>query len=185
MRNLCNKGIKNAKNEYVKSELKKYEADPRKFWQVIEKAWSPTPTKNANIKLTDAGTNEPIDPQKVPGTFNDHLCTIASTLAKRFEHNTIPFFDTINNVLSELNSSPISPNEVHDLVQKIEIHKTSAIDKLSSKLLKDSLEVLIPQLTYLFNCSILTSTFPNKWKIANVVLIHKGGNIYPPNPNHG
>lgn len=77
--------------------------------------------------------------------------------------------------MSELNSSPITANEVHNLVKKIEIHKSSAIDKISSKLLKDSLEVLIPQLTHLFNCSVFTSTFPEKWKIANVVLIHKGG----------
>lgn len=126
--------------------------------------------------LIDKSTGNQIPPEKVPDTFNTHLCTIASTLTCKFANVQVPFYDTISTVMEELLFSPITVNEVFALIKGIEIHKSSAIGKISSKLLKDSLEVLAPQLTHLYNCSITTSIFPDKWKTANVVLIHKGGN---------
>lgn len=38
-RNLCNKGVRIAKKQFVQSELKKHDKSPREFWQVIEKTW--------------------------------------------------------------------------------------------------------------------------------------------------
>lgn len=60
---------------------------------------------------------------------------------------------------------------MYKLVKKIKIYKSSAIDNISSRLLKDAFEVLIPQITYLFNKTVNTSTFSQKWKIAKVILI--------------
>lgn len=175
MRNLCNKGVKNAKNLYIKRELVQHQNDPRKFWQVIEKAWNPNTEKNNHINLIKKDTNEYISLDQIPNTFNNHLCSIAGKLTNRFSDRNIPFMETINRTLDSMSMSPITTTEVYDLVKKIEIHKTSALENISSKLLKDSLEVLSPQLTHLFNSSIFTSIFPDKWKIANVVFIHKGG----------
>lgn len=121
--------------------------------------------------------NEQVETDLVPGLFNTHLCTIASKLANKFKDDdtNAPFFDTLNEVIEDLVFVPITVDEVNNLIKGIETHKISAIEKITSKLLKDSLEVLVPQLTYLFNCSVTTSAFPEKWKIANVVLIYKGG----------
>lgn len=162
---------------YIKGEQVKHNEDPPKFLQVIEKAWTPKNDKNSHISLTDKKiTSERIEPGKVPDTCNNHLCSIASKLTIKFDKKTIPFLETVNDVMEEMIDGQITLNEVHDHVKKIETHKTSAIDKIFSKFLKVSLEALIPQLTHLFNCSIATLVFPEKWKIANVVLIHEGGN---------
>lgn len=42
------------------------------------------------------------------------------------------------------------------------------------RILKDAFEVLQDQLCYLFNMSLKSCKFPTAWKLANVVLIHKG-----------
>lgn len=65
-RNLCNKGVKDAKNQYVKNQLSDHEKSPKKFWQIIENTWSPDKQKDVNIQLTDVRTGRQIDPENVP-----------------------------------------------------------------------------------------------------------------------
>ena len=49
------------------------------------------------------------------------------------------------------------------------------MDDLSSKLCKDAFLALPEQLTHLFNCSLQTGIFPDKWKLAKVIPLFKGG----------
>ena len=62
-----------------------------------------------------------------------------------------------------------------EVVEKIDIHKSASIDNMSSRVLKDAFEYLIPQLTYMFNCSLKTNSFPNLWKRATIVPLQKSG----------
>ena len=57
----------------------------------------------------------------------------------------------------------------------INIYKSSAIQNISSKILKEALLGLIPQLTYVFNLSLTKGIFPQKWKTAIVIPLPKGG----------
>lgn len=58
---------------------------------------------------------------------------------------------------------------------KIEIGKSSAVERLSARLLKDALTVLPIHLAFIFNLSLDTGVFPSAWKQANVILIPKDG----------
>ena len=71
---------------------------------------------------------------------------------------------------------PISRQEGEALIRKINISKSSGIELLSSRILKDSFLVLSNKLTYLFNLSIQSSTFHSQWKKALVIPIPKPGN---------
>ena len=46
---------------------------------------------------------------------------------------------------------------------------------LSSKLCKDAFVVLTNQLAHLFNCSLASGIFPDKWKVAKILPLFKGG----------
>ena len=63
------------------------------------------------------------------------------------------------------------------LVQKINISKSSGITQISSRLLRDSFQILSDKLTHLFNLSIATAVFPDQWKKALVIPIPKTGNL--------
>ena len=52
--------------------------------------------------------------------------------------------------------------EIHQLVKGIDITKSSGIEGLSSRLLKDCFTICEYELSYLFNCSIQTMSFPTK-----------------------
>ena len=53
--------------------------------------------------------------------------------------------------------------------------KSSGIDLLSSRLCKDAFIVLSDQLVHLFNCSLDNGIFPDKWKVAKILPLFKGG----------
>lgn len=118
MRNLCNKGVKNAKNMFIKKELTQNEKDPRKFWKVIEQAWTPCTEKNNHINLKDHVTNEYVDTKDIPNIFNNDLCSIASKLTKKFENYSTPFMETLNRVNEDMIMSQITATEVYDLKKK-------------------------------------------------------------------
>ena len=53
--------------------------------------------------------------------------------------------------------------------------KSPGPDKISARVLKDCLPVILGPLTDIINCSILTSTFPDNWKEAEEIPILKDG----------
>lgn len=165
--------VKKAKDEYVKSQLKINEKDPRKFWNLIQEVWTPNANNSGQIHLMDQLTGQKIEDNNVPMVFNEHLSRVGPALASKFS-NAPPFISSVHSVLSQFAYVNIRDEEVADLVNKIQTHKSSAIEGLSSRIVKDSFSVLVRQLRYLFNISIETCTFPSDWRAANVVVLHKG-----------
>ena len=56
------------------------------------------------------------------------------------------------------------------------VYKSSGIDYVPTFVLKDSFEVIGPQLTYMFNQSLLVGIFPSSWSVATITPIPKSGN---------
>ena len=62
------------------------------------------------------------------------------------------------------------------LVADINISKSSGLDSVSSFVLKEAFQVLIREVTFMYNLSIRSSRFPTAWKQALVIPIPKTGN---------
>lgn len=92
----------------------------------------------------------------------------------------VPFRQTFRDFLTTLRLRRISVEETVKVIEKIEIGKSSAVDRLSARLLKDALSVLPIHLAFLFNLSLDTGIFPSSWKRANVILIPKEGESSDP-----
>ena len=69
----------------------------------------------------------------------------------------------------------IGADEIRALCKDINPIKSSGIDLLSSKICKDAFLILTDQLVHLFNCSLNSETFPDKWKVAKILPLYKGG----------
>ena len=64
-----------------------------------------------------------------------------------------------------------NPSNILKQLQSLDVNKASL--GLSSKLLRACANEILPSLCRLFNLSLELGTFPEKWKIANLVPIHK------------
>jgi hypothetical protein len=60
-------------------------------------------------------------------------------------------------------------------LNKLKDSKSSGQDKIPVKNLKDSSDVCVAYLSYIFNCFLLTGIFPDDWKLARVSPIYKSG----------
>ena len=67
--------------------------------------------------------------------------------------------------------------EVLKVVREINVSKSSGLQTVSSFVIKEAFSVLAPQVTFMLNLSIETSTFPAAWKEALVIPIPKSGNL--------
>ena len=69
----------------------------------------------------------------------------------------------------------VSSEEVRRILTSLPMNKSPGPDKIGARVLKDCLPVILGPLTDIINCSILTSTFPDNWKEAEVIPIPKDG----------
>ena len=60
-------------------------------------------------------------------------------------------------------------------MKSLKTKKSCVTDGITSEILKLWAEVLVVPLTYIINSSILTGTFPSKWKVSTVVPLFKKG----------
>ena len=71
---------------------------------------------------------------------------------------------------------------LYELITNLDVTKSSGVDGISARMLKQTSASIVPSLTKLFNLSLRTRTFPDDWKHARVVPIPKCGDLsFPTN----
>ena len=98
-------------------------------------------------------------------------------LHDQFDHDTDKVYQKIYNLDCDNDDIVFTCDDLICSVHNIDVSKSSGIDFLPTFVLKDCFEVLIEQLTYLFNQSIALGTFPDCWKIASITPIPKAGDL--------
>jgi len=69
----------------------------------------------------------------------------------------------------------VSIEDVRRIVLAMPSNKAPGPDRIHTRVLKDCLPIIIGPLTDIINCSFQTSTFPEKWKTAEVIPLLKDG----------
>ena len=102
--------------------------------------------------------------------FNDYFC-VQSTIDD--SHVSLPpnisYFQT-NIILSNVYASE---QEINDLLKNVDVSKACGCDGISNKILKICANEITKSFTSLVNLSLLYESFPNQWKLANVIPIFK------------
>ena len=105
--------------------------------------------------------------------MNIHFCTIGTTQDVADLNATTNSIDIPMQTCNEFEFVSLIEKDVKTVIDSIDVHKSSSIEHLNSKLLKDAFTILIVQLTHLFNCSLGTNIFPSSWKLGKVIPIPK------------
>ena len=77
---------------------------------------------------------------------------------------------------SSFSLKTVSENEVLKHIRRLKNKRSSGIDGLTPELLKQGATVLALPITWIINQSLVRGIFPDPWKTASVVPIHKKGN---------
>ena len=73
--------------------------------------------------------------------------------------------------------------EIGRIITSMSSSKAPGIDKIPVRVIKDCLTSILPTITSIVNCSLVTSTFPTAWKISEVIPIPKDGDHEQANNN--
>ena len=122
------------------------------------------------------------DEASIANELNQYFVNILDQIGKKNDPG-VEFDDTkLENFVSSrlndnvaFNTPPIMPKQIIDTIGKIARNKASEHDGISIRVLKIIAPAFASPLCKLLNLSLSTNSFPDRWKLAKVTPLHKGG----------
>ena len=173
--------IVEAKHQFYNETINLNKRNPKSLWNSLQ-GLSGCKTQVQTNYIDDDNGNPITNPSVSANVFNNHFCSVFQTVQRNIQPNN----DDEINVLSEsnkeiLNSTPpfvipqVNMSFVESQLKSLDTGKSTGSDGLSARFLKMSASIIAPVLTKIYNISIKTCIYPQKFKNAKVVPIHKKG----------
>ena len=116
--------------------------------------FGPTAAKNASAIASEHGL--------IFQDINQHLTSISDEDCVKFRFHSV------------------TDEDVSKIIKNLPSNKAPGYDKVTARVLKDSSPVTVPIITNLINGSFFHNTFPNAWKMAEVIPIQTSGDYEDP-----
>ena len=174
-RNQINKAVRQAKREYFVNNLDSQKSNPRKMWQLINNLTGRKTNKSSNIKELKVSDNTTSNPKEIADTFNEHFTSIGHKLADTIEQSSVSPDAYLIPSEKSFTIQPPSNEIVCKLIRELDVSKAVGLDKIPNMILKITADIIGPFLATLFQKSVITSVFPDEWKIARVTPVFKSG----------
>ena len=166
LRSLIKQQIKIAYSSYIRDIQETVSTDPNKFWSYVNdrNSKSRIPPK---VMFNDS---EFADPQLIVDTFAGYFKSTYTNAKFSFNQD-----DIVSNIPT-LNITKICDTDVISAIKKLKSNLTAGVDNIPSFFVKDCSSALTEPLLLIFNSSLKSGIFPDKWKLAKVCPILKSGN---------
>ncbi len=121
------------------------------------------------------------DNVKVADHFNGFFTSIASKLVNLlppplglFNLDKVRDFYSDQGVTTDsFQLKPVDEEFIHKKLLKIDVSKSTGLDKLPARFVRDSADIITPPFTHIMNLSITTAVVPKEFKKAKVIPLHK------------
>ena len=174
-RNRVTREIKNSKKNYYNSYFETCKNDMKKTWKGIRELINSNSKNNKISQLTD---NDKIinDPLDIANKFNDFFTNVGPSLENKIPKSyKSPSFFLKDRNLNNFLLNPTTPEEIINIINNMNINKTSGPSSIPIKLLKLIGGIVSNQLCLIINSSFSNGIVPSDMKIAKVIAIHKNG----------
>lgn len=169
LRTQAKKAIRIARSNYIQSCLEKNKDNPKKFWEGINSMIKNKSKQTPLVLLDD--DKIPVSNDELANHVNDYFSSVGPNLAKEFEDGNRISLDTNPETNRTFYLLPVTKLSLLTEIKKINIYKSSGIDGHNSRLIKDAMQIMLSEFTYLCNISFHTGMIPDAWKIATVINI--------------
>ena len=163
------------KRQYIVSTLKSKKGDPKGFWKEIGKNLHIGKQKpSAGCTAVKCENSQVVTDKAAANAMNNYYVNVGPNLAEKFKESWIP-----NDFFTYLNVVPFSfkfvtVDIVNKVVKSLPINKSSGVNNLSTRSLRDGFLCMIVEFTHLINECLRLSIMPKKWKIGTITPLPKG-----------
>ena len=173
-RNRSNILIRDAKSAYIREQLENQKHSPKKFWHNVKEVLPDSSTSGAINILDEQG--KAVMEDKVSTYINHYFVNIGEKLNKELNANSCSYDRVMGCRSAGFSFQRIQVEELRKEIKNIKNFKSSGIDNVASKVLKDAFFILDEQFLYILNKSIELHKFPDEWKKATVIPLPKINN---------
>ena len=177
-KNYCNKLIKKAVREKNCQNVTS-DSTTKQIWNSVNDILKPEGISRNHLKIqTD---DKLIDsPSELAEIFNDFFKNKVDNLASSIKKDVkIDPLSKLRQRLHGFNSKfklkTVNEKSVLKIMKLLKSKKSCGHDGISSEILKLGANVLVTPLTYIINTSIKTGKYPERWKLAKIIPLHKKG----------
>ena len=157
--------LRKEKANYYTKQLSESGKDPKEMWNILNNI---LPKKNQHTYGNGFDN-------LTATSFNNFFTNIAGKLCAHFRPNA-----SLPNILTPRVSEDfviqeVSTNFVYQELKKLKTKKSTGLDGIPARLLKNAASEVAKPLAYLINLTIQTGEIPSAWKEARLTPIFKSG----------
>ena len=169
--------IRNAKRTYYENRFEVAKNDMKLTWRLVNEVIDNRKTKQSLPSPFMSEGKMITDHFEIANRFCKYFTDIGPSLASRIPSTNFSF----RSFLTDDENCPIILNETntHDLEEichDFQAGKAPGYDNIPMYLIKNSFDLISEPLAQLINLSLTTGVFPDKLKVAKVILIYKAEN---------
>ena len=173
-RNKTTKLIRNSKRNYYSDVINTNKKDSGKLWKTLKSAISSTKKSNS-VGSQETAHGLTFEEHEISQGFASYFRTAVSKIRENMPSIIYSPRRRSPRSRSIFCLSRVDEDFVCSELRKIEASKSTGLENIPARLLKDSAPIITRPLTTLINRSLSEGSLPSDWKHAVVTPIHKSG----------
>ena len=153
--------------------------NPRSFWKIIKRVYPIKSSTNVSGQSFDLDGERTVDAVKICEAFSNFFASVAVNLKRvAFQLRDFTWRSPLG-ITCKTNSlfkfRPVSSLEVFKILNSTKCAKSTGIDGIPPRLLRDAAIVIASPLAHIINLSMKLGQIPPEWKSAKIIPIYKAG----------
>ena len=172
LRNKTTHLIRESKRSYYSNVINANKKDQGKLWKTLKSVISSS-KKSSHIGSLETTTGLKQEPQEIAHGFSEHFHT--AIIKRRNNLQAVYTQLRLPRTRAIFQLTTVEEDLACSELRKIKTSKSTDLDNIPARLLKDGAIVISKPLTVLINRSLVEGAIPSEWKHATVTPIHKSG----------
>ena len=169
-----NKQKRITKNSYYRTMLDKNKHNIKQSWIILKQAMGKNNDKSSYPNQFLIENKNISDKQDIANSFNTFFSKIGAETSNNVPQTNKQFASYLpNSIMNSIFIEPVSPSDVLKATNRLKPKTSSGHDELSTKLMKETISLILEPITHIINVSFDTGIFPKLMKIAKVIPIYK------------
>ena len=173
-RNKVTMDIRLAKAKYYKNKFEEFKTNMRKTWELINSVVRPGFSKKTLVQKLSIDGNLTDTNETIVDYINDFFSTIGRNISESILSNHDDHKSYLDGDYPDFKIENSLPSDIEAIINTMK-PKSSNLNTIPPKIIKQISQCISPILSFLINKSISSNIFPKNLKASRVVPIHKGG----------